>query len=215
MDGPPPRTNQIQFKAAAEVREEGALRTVAGEVQELWAAFVAHHNDVEPFVVVQTWRQRQKDVVAPIEAQRVIFILVFAIVSSVSIVLIFVIFYMMVLQKTRDIGVLKAIGASSKGVAGIFLAYGAAIGLAGAVLGVLGGYAVVRNINPIHDWLGRVTGVYFWSRETFMFDTIPNEIGGTSTVLIALASVAAGLLGALVPAIRAATMQPVRALRYE
>jgi lipoprotein-releasing system permease protein len=135
--------------------------------------------------------------------------------SIVAIVLIFAIFYMIVYQKTKDIGVLKSLGASSIGVAGIFLGYGATVGLVGAILGTAAGAIFVHNINPIHDWIGRVSGLVVWNREWFMFDQIPNEWEWSTAFLIVAASIAAGLIGALVPAILAACKQPVEALRYE
>ena len=139
----------------------------------------------------------------------------FAIMSIVAIVLIFAIFYMIVYQKTKDIGVLKSLGASSIGVADIFLGYGATVGLVGAILGTAAGAFFVHNINPIHDWIGRVSGLVVWNREWFMFDQIPNEWEWSTAFLIVAASIAAGLIGALVPAILAARKQPVEALRYE
>jgi len=131
------------------------------------------------------------------------------------VVLVSVIIYMIVFQKTKDIGVLKAIGASSGGVAWIFLLYGAAVGLVGSILGTVGGYYFVRYINPIQDWVDRVFGFRVWSREVFMFEKIPNEVDPANVVGIVIAAIAAGLVGALIPAYRAARMQPVEALRYE
>ncbi|MDP7636390.1 MAG: FtsX-like permease family protein, partial [Phycisphaerae bacterium] len=161
------------------------------------------------------WRQRQEKVVGPIEAQRTLMVIILGIISLVALVLIFVIFYMIVMRKTRDIGVLKSIGASSSGVAGIFLAYGAAVGLAGSALGAAGGYVFVRNINPIADWLDTVFGFQPWDREFFMFDKIPNEVQLMTVVTIVIGAIVAGVVGSLIPAIWAARMQPVEALRYE
>ena len=139
----------------------------------------------------------------------------FGIISLVSVVLIFVIFYMIVFQKTRDIGIIKAVGASSGGVAQIFLAWGAAVGLVGSALGTLGGYLFVRNINPIQDWLDDVFGFRVWSKDFFLFEKIPNEVDWPATVCVIIGAIAAGLIGAMIPAIRAGRMQPVEALRYE
>ena len=65
------------------------------------------------------------------------------------------IFYMIVVEKTRDIGILKSLGASGRGVMGIFLAYGLSLGLVGSGAGMVGGLLFVRYINPIADgWAG-------------------------------------------------------------
>ena len=85
----------------------------------------------------------------------------------------------------------------------------------GCVFGAVGGYFFVRNINAIHDWIARTFGFVVWSREHFMFDTIPNEVDPMTAAVIVAGAIVAGLIGALIPAVRAARMRPVEALRYE
>ena len=208
----PARCSQILFKAGP--RQD--LRKVRDKIYACWLDFRDRYPAAARTPVdVSTWRQRQEKVVGPIEAQRTLMVIILGIISLVALVLIFVIFYMIVMRKTRDIGVLKSIGASSGGVAGIFLAYGAAVGLAGSALGAAGGYAFVRNINPIADWLDTVFGFQPWDREFFMFDKIPNEVQLMTVVTIVIGAIVAGVVGSLIPAIWAARMQPVEALRYE
>ena len=213
----PPRCTMIHIKVRDEfAASEARLREAARQVRGVWAEFHAAHPDAAGGDVdVQTWRQIQHKYIAPIEKQRTLVVIILGIISLVAVVLIFVIFYMIVLQKTRDIGVLKAVGASSGGVASIFLGYGAAVGLVGSIIGTVGGYYFVRYINPIHDALDRWFGFGVWTKETFLFEKIPNEVEATTAVWIVISAVVAGLVGALLPAIRAARMQPVEALRYE
>jgi len=214
----PARTSQIHFKANEGFEDNASLERIAGKIDSLWVAFQRSHPDSlrsGNTIYVQTWRQRQAHLVGQIASQRTLVVIMFAIISMVSVVLIFVIFYMIVFQKTKDIGVMKAIGGSSGGVAWIFLMYGAAIGFVGAVMGTVGGYFFVKNINPIHDWVGSTFGFTVWNREWFMFDRIPGEIEPMMALLVVIGAVVAGLVGALAPAIRAARMQPVEALRYE
>jgi len=211
----PDRCTQIHIKVRGQPGGELRLREIAAKVRRAWLEFDANSPRLGQQVSVQTWRQRQRRVIAPIEAQRTLVIIMFGIISLVSVFLIFVIFYMIAYQKTREIGLIKAIGGSNAGVAYIFLAYGAVVGLIGAVLGTAAGYLFVRNINPIHDWVARTFGLVVWDREVFMFDLIPNEVRWPEASAIALGAVVFGILGALLPSIVAARMQPVEALRYE
>ena len=213
----PARCNQIHVKVAdAASSSERRLAGVCGQVQTAWNDFHARNAErIGTDASVLTWRQRQATLVGPIEKQRTLTVIMFGIISLVSVVLIFVIFYMIVFQKTKDIGVLKAVGASSRGVAGIFLAYGAAVGLVGSILGTIGGYYFVRYINPIQDAVDRWFGFSVWDRDVFMFEKIPNEVQLVPALLIVAGAIAAGLIGAVIPALRAARMQPVEALRYE
>lgn len=214
----PARCSQIQIKVKGSAKMgEQELSRIRQKVEEVYFQFRAKYPDsLDPRSDdVRTWRQRQEQLVGQIASQRTLVVIMFGIISMVSVVLIFVIFYNIVFQKTKDIGVIKSVGGSSSGVAGIFLFYGAAIGLIGSIFGMLGGYFFVRNINPIHDWVGKTFGLVVWNREWFMFDQIPSEVEPLMGGLIVIGAILAGLVGAMVPAIRAARMQPVEALRYE
>jgi len=213
--------NQIHIKVKGQP-SEGDLRKIAGKIQGLWQEFARGYADKPTLlapaigdVSVDTWRQRQMAVVGPIEQQRTLVVIIMAIMSIVAVALVFVILYTIVVQKTREIGVLKALGASGWGVAGLFFAYGAAIGLLGAVIGILAGYYTTKNINSIQDWADSMFGLRVWTRKSFMFECIPNEVDWNMACFIVAGAIAAGLVGALIPAIRAARMEPVEALRYE
>jgi len=212
----PARCSQIHVKVRREFSRDEQLHRIAVRINELWDDFTTRYPDAETTeVTARTWRERQARIIAPIQQQRTLVVTMFAIISLVSVVLIFVIFYTIVVQKTRDIGVIKAVGGSSWGVAQVFLGYGAMIGLVGAILGCVGGYYFVRYINPIQDGLDTWLGFRVWSREWFLFEKIPNTVEPLAAVLIMVGAIAAGLVGAMLPAVRAARMQPVEALRYE
>jgi lipoprotein-releasing system permease protein len=164
---------------------------------------------------VRTWEEANAKFIAAIEKEKILVTMLFGIISVVAIFLIFCIFFMIVVEKTKDIGIIKSVGATSSGVAGIFLGYGLAIGIVGGGLGLLVGFLIVRNINYLHDQMGRLMGVQMWDAETYMFDTIPNTMNPNEVVVIVSVAIISSLLGALVPAIRAARMNPVEALRWE
>jgi lipoprotein-releasing system permease protein len=212
----PARVSMLQLKVRDEFgRDEAALRAVAGRVRAVWERFRRERPDAAGSAAVLTWRQMQAKYIGPIQQQRTLVVIMFSIISTVSVVLIFAIFYMIVAQKTRDVGVLKSVGASSGGVAGIFLMFGAAAGLVGAVLGTAGGWLFVHYINEVQDALDAWLGFRVWSKEVFLFEKIPNEVQAGTALAIAAGAVAAGLIGALIPAAWAGRMQPVEALRYE
>jgi lipoprotein-releasing system permease protein len=165
--------------------------------------------------VVRTWEESQAKWMGAIEKEMVLVTFLFGMISVVAVFLIFCIFYMIVVEKTRDIGIIKSVGATSSGVAAIFLGYGAVIGILGAALGLLIGYLIVHNINTLHAWLGTALHVQVWDPEVYAFDTIPNTLEPFRVAWILGIAVVASIIGALVPAIRAARLNPVEALRWE
>ena len=217
----PARCSQIQVKVRRQDSSPKQLERVKLKVQNAWADFAPKYKieflraDMSDEVRVQTWYDRLADFIGPIRKQRTLVALMFGVISSVAVLLIFAIFYMIVMQKIRDIGVIRAVGGSSAGVAQIFLGFGAATGLLGSILGVLLAWVFVHNINGIHDWLGRTVGFQVWTPESFLFDTIPNEMDPAVAAAVVVWAVFSGLVGALIPAVRAGIMEPAEAVRYE
>ena len=118
-------------------------------------------------------------------------------------------------DKTRDIGIIKAVGGSELGVAAIFLAYGLLIGIVGGGLGVLTGTLFVTHTNEIHEFIYQMTGILIWDRSVYLFDRIPDVVRVSDMITYFAVALIAGIFGAAIPAILAAFEDPVQAVRYE
>jgi lipoprotein-releasing system permease protein len=125
------------------------------------------------------------------------------------------IFSMIVTEKTRDIGILKALGASNGGVLRIFLGYGLLLGAVGAGLGTLLGLSITNNINAIEHFISNTTGREIFDRSIYYFNEIPTDVQFWSIALVNLGSMGIAVVFSVLPALRAAWLHPVRALRYE
>jgi lipoprotein-releasing system permease protein len=168
-----------------------------------------------PNYSVLTWEQKQGPLLAAIAIERNILNILLFLIIGVAGFGILAIFSMIVVEKTRDIGILKALGASNAGVMKIFLGYGLLLGAVGAVLGTVLGVWFTVEINAIEEKLTEWTGQQIFDRTIYYFKDIPTHIELVSVLLIAVGSVLIAVVFSILPALRAAMLHPVRALRYE
>ena len=197
--------NQIQVKAAPGVDLDALAETIRLKLDSKWPArFLA-----------STWEQKQGPLLAAVRVeQNILNILLFFIIAVAGFGILGI-FSMIVVEKTRDIGILKALGASDGGVRGIFLGYGLSLGLAGSLIGMTGGLLFVRYINEIEDGLSVLTGREVFDDAIYYFPEIPTLVEPLTVAWIVGGAIAIAVAASVWPAQRAARMHPVRALRYE
>ena len=118
-------------------------------------------------------------------------------------------------QKTREIGVLKALGARTWQVISVFLLQGMVVGVIGVACGLALGMTLIRWRNEVSQWLASALGVEIFPRSVYQFNEIPAEIVPTDVALICLSAFLICSLAALVPAWIASRLDPVKALRCE
>ena len=110
---------------------------------------------------------------------------------------------------------MKSLGASGRGVMGIFLTYGLSLGTVGAGAGLVLGLLFVRYINQIADLLGKLTGRPVFDPSIYYFHKIPTIVDPLTLLWIVAGALAIAVLASILPARRAARLHPVEALRYE
>jgi lipoprotein-releasing system permease protein len=162
-----------------------------------------------------TWQDKQGPLLAAIDIERGILNVLLFLIVGVAGFGILAIFSMIVIEKTRDIGVLKALGASNRGVMGIFLGYGLLLGVVGAVLGTGLGLLITTYLNEIEATLSSLTGHEVFNRKVYYFESIPTFIQTSSVFWINVGSILIAAVFSVLPALKAARLQPVRALRFE
>ncbi len=220
----PGRCSQIQIKLHDQVKGRPVdPYAVAKRLETLYQGYSLDRrfnltlDDLQLIqrVHAKTWEESQAHIIAPVEKERQLVTILFGIISLVAAVLVLCILYMIVLQKTRDIGIVKSIGGSSAGVAAIFVTYGAAVGIVGSIVGAALGTLFVHNINRIQDFLVWAFGWRVWDRSVYSFDDIPSTVRPGEVLFVVAAAIAASTIGALAAAWRAGGMQPVEAIRHE
>ena len=195
----------IQIKARAGID----LDKLASEIQN-------ELERVRPmYFRVSSWEQKQGPLLAAVAVEQSILNMLLFFIIAVAGFGILATFSMIVVEKTRDIGVLKALGASSSGVRGIFLGYGLSLGIVGSGVGMVGGLAFVHNINRIEKWLSDVTGRKVFDDAIYYFNEIPTKVEPGTVAWIVAGTLLIAVGASVWPAHRASKLRPVQALRFE
>jgi len=164
---------------------------------------------------VSTWRDKQGPLLNAVDMEMAVLNILLFMIIAVAGFGILAIFFMIVVEKTRDIGILKSLGASAAGVAGIFLGYGLFLGLVGAGAGLALGLAITWNINRIRAVVEWLTGERVFDPSIYYFFKIPTIVDPYTISWIMAGAVAIAVVASVLPALRAARLHPVEALRHD
>jgi lipoprotein-releasing system permease protein len=206
MDG---QVNSVQIRLADDVRNDPEVvhKTI---VPAVWAVVPKEAGGY-----AQSWWQQQGPLFAAIDIERGLLNILLFLIVGVAGFGVLAIFSMIVAEKYRDIGILKSLGAGGGGVLAIFIGYGLLLGLIGCGAGTALGLAITANLNEIEQVLAKQTGREIFDRKIYYFDKIPTNVDPLSVTLVNLGAVAIAVASSILPAVRAARLQPVRALRFE
>ena len=202
------RVNTVQIKLTPDVANDTKFihEFVVPELQKLIPVGEGE---------AKSWQQHQGSLLAAIDVERGLLNVLLFLIVGVAGFSVLAIFTMIVKEKTRDIGVLKSLGASNKGVARIFVGYGFLLGVVGCVLGTVAGLLLTTYINEIERGLAYVTGQEIFDRKIYYFDRIPTSIESGTVGLVNVGAMLIAVAFSVLPAWRAARLHPVQALRFE
>ena len=215
-----PRAALQRFAATLCSATEIAVKAVDGADLDALAATIEAR--LEPFGLraafespVRTWSQQSAEILDAIDEQRrVLDLCLFCIVVVAGFNLL-VSLHLLVNEKLRDVGTLAALGGSSIGIASIFTALGVLVTAIGALVGVVAGVALTRNVNEVHDALAGWTGRRLWDADVYFFDRIPVDLAPQLVGMAILGTFGVTLLFAFLGSLRVARLDPVETLRHE
>ena len=170
---------------------------------------------VDPALSVSTWMDMNRELFEAIHMERnvMFFILLFIVIVAAFGIMNTLI--TVTVQKTREIGILKALGARTGQIIGVFVGQGIVVGLFGTVIGLGLGIWLVQYRNQVSQWLSGVMGVEIFPQSIYQFAEIPAAIVPSDIAIICASAFAICTVAAVIPAWFAARMDPVSALRYE
>ncbi len=173
--------------------------------------FPAHQHPYR----IQTWQEMQGPLLAAVRMETVILNILLFLIIAVAGFGILATFFMIVVEKTRDIGILKSLGAPRGGVMSIFLSYGLSLGSVGSSVGMILGLLFVYFINEIAAALEWLTGHEVFDPTVYYFQEIPTIVNPFTVGWIVVGAILIAVVASILPALRAARLHPVEALRYE
>ncbi len=168
-----------------------------------------------PGTQLLTWQQVNSHFFNALLVERNVMFLILTLIVLVAAFNIITGLTMLVRSKTRDIAVLRSMGATKSNILSIFLLAGTAIGLVGTGLGAVLGISFAANIDAIRLFLERITGTELFAAEIRFLSQMPARIETGDVVSVVLMGLVLSLLATLYPSFRAAATDPVEALRHE
>jgi len=157
--------------------------------------------------MVMTWKEKNRSLFKWMDIQRWPILFIFSLIAMVGLVNIISALAMIVLDKTRQIGILKSLGVSHTGLRQLFLFYGFMIGLAGAIIGSF--------LALFLAWMQNNFKIITLPEDIYFMDFIPMDVSIFDVFSIAIISIVCAIFAAIWPTVRAERIEPADALRYE
>jgi lipoprotein-releasing system permease protein len=173
------------------------------------------NREYGPELYARDWMQMNKNILFALKTEKVVMFIILTLIVLVAAFGIASTLFMVVMEKTRDIAILKTMGARSSSIMKIFVLEGLIIGIIGTIFGVLSGLLIAFNLEPIIAMVQKVTGKNFFSKEIYYLDHFPSHVVVSDVVIISVTAILISFVATLYPAWQASRMLPAEALRYE
>ena len=161
------------------------------------------------------WMEMNRNLFSALRLEKIAMFIILVLIVLVAAFNIISTLIMVVMEKNKDIAILKSMGAPSKGILKIFIIEGLVIGVLGTILGTILGLGAAFNLEKITGFVEGLFGFKILSSDVYYIDKLPSQVNPLDVVLIVITAILISLLATLYPSWRASKLDPAEALRYE
>jgi len=165
--------------------------------------------------LVRDWMQMNRNLFSALKLEKIVMFIILILIIFVAAFNIVSTLFMLVMEKAKEIAILKSMGASCSSIMKIYSYQGLVIGLVGTFLGCATGFVIVPNLNEIVGFVEFIFGIVAFPSDVYYLDRLPSKIQYMDSFLIIIFSVVICLVASLYPAWRASKLDLVDGLRYE
>jgi len=164
---------------------------------------------------VTDWQHRHRSFFRALKTERVAMGIILSLIVMVAVFNMVASLVMVVMERRKEIAILKTVGATHASVMRVFLLMGCLLSGIGTLVGATLGLLLAWKLSDLLGWVEHLTGIKFMSSDVYFIDHVPSVIDPTAVTMIIVASLVMGFLATFYPAWRAASVPPAEALRYE
>ena len=161
------------------------------------------------------WMEMNRNLFSALKLEKIAMFIILVLIVLVAAFNIISTLIMVVMEKHKDIAILKSMGAPSKEILKIFVIEGGVIGVVGTVFGTLLGLGAAFNLEKITEFVENLFGFKILASDVYYIDKLPSQVNPLDIALIVMTAVLISLLATLYPSWRASRLDPAEALRYE
>ena len=165
--------------------------------------------------LVRDWMRMNRNLFSALKLEKIVMFIILILIIFVAAFNIVSTLFMLVMEKAKEIAILKSMGASCSSIMKIYSYQGLVIGLVGTFLGCAAGFVIVPNLNAIVSSIESIFGIVAFPSDVYYLDRLPSKIQYMDSFLIIIFSVVICLAASLYPAWRASKLDLVDGLRYE